>query len=224
VSTSAVPLGAPGDRALSDEPADLEDFLRLSEVLLDAPGQLSRSAAREVYAIVVAAAPARYGIDGAQAPMTALLATFDEVVAGGPDNLEARLVSVLYADGTLGPMAKNLIVTWYNGGLGLAVLSPANYGAALVWPAISAQPPGLPGPYFGSWAYPPPSLVSAPAADRGRPVPPVPATPVQVTPVQTAAAQQAPAEPATAQQAPAEPAAVQQVPAGTENSATQEQS
>ena len=188
---SAVEIGA--------EPADLEVFIRLSEVLLDATGRLSRSAAAEVYAIVAAAAPARYGIDGTQPPMSALLATFLEQEALGSEDLEARLVSVLYADGTLGPMAKNLVITWYNGGLGLAVLSPANYGAALVWPAISAQPPGLPGPYSGSWAYPPPNLVSEPAEAGG------PATsgaaPVQVAafgaaaaPVQVAAVLQAPTE------------------------------
>jgi len=102
--------------------------------------------------------PAPAGPPPPPPPMAALLATFREQEAAGPDGLADRLVAVLYADGTLGPMAKNLIVTWYNGGLGLAVLSAANYGAALVWPAISAQPPGLPGPYFGSWAYPPPSL------------------------------------------------------------------
>ncbi|HEU5271373.1 MAG TPA: sugar dehydrogenase complex small subunit [Jatrophihabitans sp.] len=147
---------------MTTEPPELDVFIRLSEVLLDASG-LSRSAAAEVYAIVVAAAPARYGIDGSQPPMTALLATFAEQEALGAEGLADRLVSVLYADGTLGPMAKNLIITWYNGGLGLAVLSPANYGAALVWPVISAQPPGLPGPYYGSWAYPPPNLVTEPA-------------------------------------------------------------
>lgn len=165
MSANPIPV-AESSRPSVAEPADLDDFLRLSELLLDARGQLTRSAACEVYAIVAAAAPARYGIDGDLTPMTALLATFNEVAAEGPDGLEDRLVSVLYADGTLGPMAKNLIVTWYNGGLGLAVLSPANYGAALVWPAISAQPPGLPGPYFGNWAYPPPGLVTAPGHEQ----------------------------------------------------------
>ncbi|MDQ1720819.1 MAG: hypothetical protein QOI26_553 [Pseudonocardiales bacterium] len=199
MSTKLIPVDEVSGRPAADEPAGLDDFIRLSEVLLDARGQLSRSAAIEVYAIVVAAAPARYGIDGTQPPMTALLATFNEVAAAGPDDVEKRLVSVLYADGTLGPMAKNVIITWYNGGLGMAVLSPANYGAALVWPAISAQPPGLPGPYFGNWAYPPPGLVSAPAAtapDRAA------APPMQTTPVQTAAAHHAPAEPAAAQEQP----------------------
>jgi hypothetical protein len=162
VSSDLEPADRPAGLRASAEPADLDDFIRLSEVLLDARGQLPRAAAAEVYAIVVAAAPARYGIDGTQPPIAALLATFREVAAAGPDGLEDRLVTMLYADGTLGPMAKNVIITWYNGGLGLAVLSPANYGAALVWPAISAQPPGLPGPYFGSWAYPPPSMVTAP--------------------------------------------------------------
>lgn len=219
MSANPVPVAEPGGPAVAEpagpavvEPAELDAFIRLSEVLLDAHGRLPRAAAAEVYAIVVAAAPARYGIDGTQPPMTALLATFNEVAADGPDGLEDRLVSVLYADGTLGPMAKNLIITWYNGGLGLAVLSPANYGAALVWPAISAEPPGLPGPYFGNWAYPPPGLVAAPTADtaapaQASPMQPTPAqattaqpapaqaTPVQATPVQVAAAQRAPTEP-----------------------------
>lgn len=172
---------------MSTEPPDLDVFIRLSEVLLEA-SDLSRSAAAEVYAIVAAAAPARYGIDGSQPPMTALLATFAEQEAFGAEGLADRLVGVLYADGTLGPMAKNLIITWYNGGLGLAVLSPANYGAALVWPAISAQPPGLPGPYYGSWAYPPPNLVTEPtgtAASDGA---------AMAAPVQVSAALRSPAE------------------------------
>ena len=173
---------------MTTEQPELDVFIRLSEVLLDTTG-LSRSAAAEVYAIVAAAAPASYGIDGTQPPMAALLATFREQEAFGAQGLEARLVSVLYADGTLGPLAKNLIITWYNGGLGLAVLSPANYGAALVWPAISAQPPGLPGPYYGSWAYPPPLLVSEPsseiAASDGA---------AMAAPVQVAAVLQVPAE------------------------------
>jgi hypothetical protein len=137
----------------------LATFVRLSEVLLDARG-LSQDAAREYYAIVRRAAPTSYGSTGV-APMTALLDTFCRVEADGPDDLEARTVAVLYADGVLATMAKNLLITWYNGGLGLDVAPATVYADALVWPAIGAEPPGLPGRYYGSWAFPPPLAVWA---------------------------------------------------------------
>jgi hypothetical protein len=142
---------------VTDPPPSADDvatFIRLSEVLLDA-NELSVAAAVEYYAIVARAAPTRYGSTGLPA-MTALLDTFRRIEADGGDDLEARTVAVLYADGTLATMARNLLITWYNGGLGLDTAPASVYADALVWPAIGAEPPGLPGRYYGGWAYPPP--------------------------------------------------------------------
>ncbi len=146
-------------------PEDLDTFIELSEVLLDTR-PLDRHTARSVFGIIERAAPAHYGQDGSVTPLQALLATFRQLCRQSSDDLESRVVSTLYADGTLGPLAKNLLITWYNGALGSDVLPSRDYAAALVWSAISAQPPGLPGPYFGSWAYPPPRPVPAPEPER----------------------------------------------------------
>lgn len=129
-------------------------FLRLSEVLLD-QADLDPGYGAECMRLVAAGAPSKYGSDPHVTPMAALLATFREL-AKDPTDLADRTVAVLYADGTLGPMARNLLIVWYNGFLGSTVVDAANYGGALVWPAISAEPPGLPGRFYGHWAYPPP--------------------------------------------------------------------
>lgn len=137
-------------------------FLQLSEVLLG-ERHLDPGFGAQCMRLVTAAAPRSYGSDPHLTPMDALLATFREL-AHDPVDLEARTAAVMFADGTLGPMARNLIIAWYNGFLGADVVDPAYYGAALVWPAISAEPPGLPGRYYGNWAYPPPRPIG-PAPD-----------------------------------------------------------
>lgn len=139
--------------------SDLGTFLRLSEVLLDAR-DLDPGFGAECMRLVTGAAPTTYG-DGDVPPMQALLGTFAELEQD-PVDLEARTCAVLYADLTLGPMTRNVIIAWYTGALGADVVSAEHYGAALVWPAISADPPGLPGRYYGAWAHPPPSVVHPP--------------------------------------------------------------
>lgn len=148
--TRSEPVGAPTD-------GDLATFLGLSRILLDEQ-HLDPGYAAECMRLVVAAAPATYGSDPGRTPMQALLATFREL-ATAPADLAARTTAVLYADGTLGPMTRNILIAWYNGFLGSDVVDAAHYGGALVWPAISAEPPGLPGRFYGNWAYPPPQPV-----------------------------------------------------------------
>lgn len=142
--------GDPSD----DDPAT---FLRLSEILLD-EHDLDPGYAAECMRLVVAAAPPTYGSDPDTTPMQALLATFREL-ATEPADLAERTTAVLYADGTLGPVTRNILIAWYNGFLGSQVIDAAHYGGALVWPAISAEPPGLPGRFYGNWAYPPPEPI-----------------------------------------------------------------
>ncbi len=39
------------------------------------------------------------------------------------------------------------------------------YAAAIAWQAIGGNPPGVAGPYFGNWSYPPPQPVRSPEED-----------------------------------------------------------
>lgn len=149
----------------SEEELDL--FIQLSEILLDERG-LPRETARAFFRIVVGASPPRYGI-GDEPPMRVVLDTFRRLRDDGEGDLEARLASVFYPDMTLGPMVRNILVVWYNGGVGMVVGPPETYPDALVWKAISAHPPGLPGPYYGSWGYPPPRPVERPLAQDPAP-------------------------------------------------------
>ena len=145
----------------TSDSTELELFLRLSETLLDLT-DLDPGYAAECRRLVVAAAPASYGPTPGLTPLQAMLAAFAEL-AKDPTDLEARTVAVLYADGTLAAMARNLIVAWYVGALGSDVVAAEYYGSALIWRLLSANPPGLPGPYYGSWANPPPRVIDAPA-------------------------------------------------------------
>lgn len=145
----------------SEEELDL--FIQLSEVLLDERG-LPRETARAFFRIVAGAAPPTYGVGG-EHPMAVALDTFRRMRDESPDDLETRLTSIFYPDMVLGPLVRNILIVWYNGVVGTAVGPPDTYPDALVWKAISAHPPGLPGPYYGSWAYPPPRPVEPPASD-----------------------------------------------------------
>jgi hypothetical protein len=136
---------------------DLEVFLRLSETLLDEE-DLDPGFGAECLRLVVAAGPSTYGQDSAMTPMQAMLATFVELAAD-PTDLASRIVAVLYADLTLGAMTRDILVAWYVGAVGAEVVSPEYYGAALIWRVLSANPPGLPGPYYGSWANPPARVI-----------------------------------------------------------------
>ncbi len=156
--TGADPGAGPPDGLDDAERLDL--FLRLSETMLDAR-PLRASTGRAFLRLVEQASPGRYGLGGSSL-LDAVLLTFRRLHDESTDDLERRTANVLYADLTLGPVLKNVLVVWYNGGLGGAVGPPETYADALVWPAISANPPGLPGPYYGHWAYPPERPVRPP--------------------------------------------------------------
>ena len=86
--------------------------------------------------------------------------------------LEQLVRDEIFADATLGPVARNLIVMWYLGewqqlpadwrdvhGTHAAdqtcFVSPEAYTQGLVWNAIGAHPQGAKMPGYGSWALPP---------------------------------------------------------------------
>jgi len=95
-----------------------------------------------------------------------------DAVRDDPAALEQALRDEVFADPTLGPVARNVIVLWYLGewqqlpadwrdrhGAHAAdqtcFVSPDAYAQGLVWDAIGAHPQGAKMPGYGSWALPP---------------------------------------------------------------------
>ena len=76
------------------------------------------------------------------------------------DEREQRIVAELDEVDAWKTAAASVLQVWFSGGLtradGSAVPQPAEaYLGALLWPLVRTQPSGLPGPFFGEWAYPP---------------------------------------------------------------------
>lgn len=158
--------------------ARLDDFMALSEVMLDWPEPLSERAGRAFFELLYQATPVDYvkpdaGHDDQGTPppvertFDALFEVFHRVRAyteetGTEDTLESQLAAVLYGDIVLGGVLKNLLTVWYNGALGTRTVAAEHYQDALVWRAIGGHPLGVPGPYYGSWAWPPPVVVTRP--------------------------------------------------------------
>jgi hypothetical protein len=158
---------SPGVQPLA--PVPLERFRSLSVELtgfngteLDGTGML-----REHYGVLTS-------IVGE--PITArLLSRWADIVVqsgGNPSKLAALLQSVVLADPTLGPVARNLAVLWYLGQWNQMpvawrtlhganardlthVVSAEGYIEGLVWPAIHSHPQGAKQPGYGSWSLPP---------------------------------------------------------------------
>jgi len=91
---------------------------------------------------------------------------------GDPSALDQMLRDEVFADPTLGPVARNLIVLWYLGEWQqlpadwrdrhgaratdqTAFVSADAYSQGLVWDAIGAHPQAAKMPGYGSWALPP---------------------------------------------------------------------
>lgn len=77
-----------------------------------------------------------------------------------PAEREARIIAALDEAPPWRAAAVDLLQVWYSGSLtrpdgGLVAQPPEAYLGALVWPLLDTQAPGLPGPFFGEWAYPP---------------------------------------------------------------------
>lgn len=72
---------------------------------------------------------------------------------------KAGAANNLYQDSEFVPILKEILILWYTGfpssGRNVKGLnfSTASYYEALLWRAIRAHPPGVPGEYFGHWHY-----------------------------------------------------------------------
>jgi hypothetical protein len=105
---------------------------------------------------------------------TELLAAFARVrgAAGDDAAFEKLMRSEILSDEKLGPIARNVIKLWFVGvwyqlppewreAYGTRakdvtfVPSPAAYAEGLLWPTIDANPSGVKGPGYGTWALPP---------------------------------------------------------------------
>lgn len=150
----------------------LEEFVRISELVLD-QHPLPLAAAQIYMDIVLRATPDRYApgdfFEGPghvpaddPHPLDALWAVYSQLALDGDAGLAERFMAVTAADVTLVALVRNILIVWYNGYLGADVPGVQGYAAALVWPAIGANPPGLPGPYYGHWAYPPERPIATP--------------------------------------------------------------
>lgn len=90
-----------------------------------------------------------------------------------PAEREARIIAALRAEPSWYAATVSLLQVWYSGSLtrpdgGLVAQPPEAYLGALVWPLLDTQAPGLPGPFFGEWAYPP-TRVGSPMREEARP-------------------------------------------------------
>jgi hypothetical protein len=104
-----------------------------------------------------------------------LLVRYRRITEDAGDDLERHhrsLRAQILSDEWLGPIARNIIKLWFVGtwyqlptawrdSFGTAeqdvtfVVSPAAYTEGLLWPTIGANPPGVKGPGYGTWAEPP---------------------------------------------------------------------
>jgi hypothetical protein len=94
--------------------------------------------------------------------LDALLNRFDALASSGLDLIEA-LRTKIFPDPELGPVARQVLMLWYGGGIRTNTPngevwdfgSADQFYRALVWGAIGAHPPTLSNGYYGHWKYPP---------------------------------------------------------------------
>ena len=94
-------------------------------------------------------------------PLAEMAETFAPWEALPAGERERRVVSALNTNGWI-PEAQAVMGVWFSGQLACLddatafVDAPADaYLGALVWGLLHTNPSGLPGPFFGEWAYPP---------------------------------------------------------------------
>jgi len=93
-------------------------------------------------------------------PLDDMADAFDALAHLPIDEREQQLVAELDEVDAWQTAAASVLQVWFSGGLtradGSAVPQPAEaYLGALLWSLVRTQPSGLPGPFFGEWAYPP---------------------------------------------------------------------
>ncbi|MET0406588.1 MAG: hypothetical protein ABW123_29490 [Cystobacter sp.] len=146
---------------------NLGRFIALSEVML-ARRHLPEDAARAYFKLLLQVPPLWYEEPTEEfktdtLAMGAVLDTFERLKPllprDAPDQFLAR---VFYSDIVMSTVVQSLLIVWYNGWVKDKIVPASAYPFALVWEAISAHPMGMPGPYFGSWSYPPPEPILPP--------------------------------------------------------------
>jgi hypothetical protein len=166
-------------RAEGATPSDIDTlprlgtFMRLSRVLLGADElalELPEELGRTYHATLVAAvgwmkenpdAKPQYSY----ADIEATLDAFERIAASNPPDLEEVVrEGIVAAPGQTSVVAKTIISLWYCAAIiDLTPGAPGfiswtapkqTYGQALIWKTFGGNPMGIPGPYYGNWAYP----------------------------------------------------------------------
>lgn len=93
-------------------------------------------------------------------PLDAMATALLPLLELPPAEREARLIAALRHVPAWRTATNNVLQVWYSGSLtrpdgALVAQPPEAYLGALVWQLLDTQAPGLPGPFFGEWAYPP---------------------------------------------------------------------
>jgi hypothetical protein len=137
---------------------NLADFVSLSEYLLGLPWQAPLPALNNLQpyndlANVYLTQLTTWSLEGPF--MDQLLTTWDGIQGQPEPQKTASINSMIMADPNMGPLARQVILAWYNGfhpwfAGQQPTPDPANYEAALVWQLAQAHPMGVP-VSFGYW-------------------------------------------------------------------------
>jgi hypothetical protein len=153
---------------MSDDQTELELFLAFSSSITGySPFRLRGTGQAEAYLHTV------NSIVGDEV-VSSLLKCYQQEIETAEDNnvRDSRLRMHIFGDGRFGPIARNMIKLWYvgvwyqlpaawrdkygaNEGDITFVVSPSAYTEGLLWPTVGANPPGVKGPGYGTWAEPP---------------------------------------------------------------------
>jgi hypothetical protein len=97
---------------------------------------------------------------------------------GGQPRLLAKHVQqelVLSKEAGIANVTKSIAALWYCAGLieftstkgfMLKAAPKETYATALAWQAVGGNPMGIPGPYYGNWSYPSPTLIQKPEPEE----------------------------------------------------------
>jgi len=139
---------------------NLDDFLSLSELLVGIPSPVLPASMHldpklgQVYMDQLCT----WSVQGPF--MQQLLDTWNEIKNQPPALRNASVDALIMNDPNLGPLARQVILAWYNGfhpwvAGQQPTPDPANYSQALVWIIAYAHPAAVP-LNFGYWHTPPP--------------------------------------------------------------------
>ncbi|HMJ87473.1 MAG TPA: sugar dehydrogenase complex small subunit [Vicinamibacterales bacterium] len=128
---------------------NVDDFLSLSELLVGIPSPVlpSGSVLDPKLAQVYMDQLCTWSVQGPF--MEQLLATWNEIKDQPPDLRNASVNALIMNDPNLGPLARQIILAWYNGFHPWSdgqqpTPDPANYSQALVWIVAYAHPMAVP--------------------------------------------------------------------------------